>query len=180
MHRFWIFPLVLGVVGALYPLLCVAPVEALLISMQPSVTLKPPGYLWVTGMLEVFKSCLPYGFGAGVLLGLGTAWRERGGSGATPQSGATMAARMVGNVGWLLSYALLFNVSSGLTMWGVAQVGGISLNLALRLAIYFPGYNYGVEIVNLVAIVWAARRTAHTNDVLNPRLMLEKLWAMTP
>ncbi|HEX8465489.1 MAG TPA: hypothetical protein VF627_12805 [Abditibacterium sp.] len=182
MHKIWIYPLFFGLVGAAYPVICAVEAVGIGQFLLTATTVKLLGIStrtidWGQEISRLFWDCFSYGFGAGALLGLYAAWRDKTRGAAVSQSNEQVATRLLSNVAWLLVYALLFLGSMCLAAWGVAQARLVSPQL-LRYGL--PAlFASATGLVNLFVIVWAARRTAHTDDILNPRVALAKLKAST-
>ena len=172
MKRFWVFPLVLGLVGAIFPVFSYVEGIArgiidVLITMG---TLSPFRY----GLLQLWNVTWPYGLGVGFILGIGLAvgdwFRPKN---LVQNSNADL--RLIPNLFWCGLYVLLVNAINTAIFYAlVSRNPHIETIYALGLARFaMPG------ILNLAAILWAALRSIRTDDVLTPRVLLPKLRRQT-
>lgn len=170
MNRFWVFPLVLGLVMASYPALCDAQGWlAQLICGGPS----PFSGSGMNEVADVWSVSWFFGFLLGCVVGLYVAWCEQLRWRKSDRSGLLAARRLVKNGLWLSIYALIPNTATLLVVFGLVSAGIMSRT---ALGFYFPGFFFlGFGGVNFAAIVWAVMRTVACDDVLSPRVLLQKI-----
>jgi hypothetical protein len=165
MHRFWMFPLVLAIVGALYPFVT---------TMQ--------GWLATFATIGLFASSseindsvvvgAPIGALMGVGIGIATASSDYLKHLTQDRSGITGANRLVGNLLWVGIYAGVLNLINAALVVVIVR----SFVPPLIARFWMPAIPFLLfGLANLATISWAATRTAQTNDVLSPRLLLAKL-----
>lgn len=159
MNRFWVFPLVLGVLGALFPFL--AWIEAV-IPLMWSLFLRAPNLL--EGMSAIWFTVVPWGVGVGVALGLVAGTVDSLRNGRTRRG----ARELVGNVAWCLLYAHVFIAVNALPSAWVSSRLGLASPVVIFLAL-------APFLLGLIAIAWATIRTISTDDVLSPRVLMGKL-----
>jgi len=165
MNRFWVFPVVLGVVGALFPLGLIEGIAPMILS----ALLSDPVLTHNAGVALLLK--LPWFITIGSGLGLIAGSFDKSVNGRRGRGGG----QLVGNVAWCLLYAHVFIVVNGLTAFCWLSkdfpFGNVSSIVAAIdiLAVYLPLFLW------LVAILWATIRTITTDDVLSPRVLLGKL-----
>ena len=162
MNRFWSFPVVLVLVGALYPL--VSTIEGMLSAIPlPLVRywLFHPGAVHINW--ESTAKRLPWTLVIGALAGLLAAALKEGRGHARGSQW-----QLVGNLFWCGLYAhipLVLNV----LLIVAAQSQSLKLGIVGVVTTVFPA------ILNACAIVWATTRTITSEDVLTPRVFLAKL-----
>lgn len=163
--RFWIFPLALGLAGALLAPICfiegVWPMLPVAPAMLGQSEVAHFGDSWAQS-LRVLPVALAV-FGAGVAaLGL---WRRA----------ESDVARLAPNLGWCLLYAAFLMA----LYVGAMRVCSLVLPLSVfrilwRSDVFVVGWAFAL-LFNGCAILWAALRTVSTGDVLSPRVLGAKL-----
>lgn len=169
MHRFWIFPLLVGSVAALYPGIC--SIQAWQsVSFCRGITL--PWFVQQE-ITRTLMGAAPWGFVVGLAIGAVSAWSGIVRIGSGDRSGFSAAKRLLGNGFWLAFYALLID---GVTLTVVRTVLKLGLMSSTDFDFWFPGLFFlSFGSVNLSAILWAVTRTSTTEDVLTPPLLLSKI-----
>lgn len=165
MNRFWIFPLVLGVVGALFLPLCfvegVWPLVGVTSMWQHNQAVKDYLSAWPL----VWHYHVGAGIVAGIVAGLLNFRRV--------QSNTT---RFIGNLRWCLLWALLlteFNVAL-IHLFGYFHPSNMFARILWREDVLTIGWFLAL-LFNFSAVTWATIRTISTDDVLWPRVLLRKL-----
>jgi len=168
MNRFWVFPLVLGLVCASYSSVCDAQgwlAQWLCLRAFPFIASKEVADVWSVSWF--------FGLLLGGIAGVYAAWCEQLRWGKSDRNGSLAAWRLLRNGLWVGIYALLANSATVLFVFALANAGLMSVT-ALRF--YFPAFFFlGFGVVNFAAILWAVARTVNCNDVLSPRVLLQKL-----
>ena len=169
MKRFLVFPLVLGICGALFSTFCFAQFAAVVIvgvsaavgSANPRLSPMQDAYLHQ--LSTVFLSSYIVGIIFGILTGLALAIWDKVRNGPTGKK-----LVLLQNISWCLFYALLFSIPNH----------GVGL---FYLYGYTPIKFFGVLpiisllLLNFTAILWAAIRSIQTDDILTPRVLRAKL-----
>ena len=168
MKRFVVFPLVLGIGGTFFIVLCAA--QGIFPQLPYISAFSSPGRIGIDEQLAVaFQSTWLNGLIIGLLLGIALAiWdllRNRRIDAA--------ATRLILNTLWCWFYAtalILFNsLLAFLTSYYFAQIGSKPATLILVLPFVSAG------LLNLTAILWATIRSITTDDILTPRVLRDKL-----
>ncbi len=173
MHRFWFFPLSLGICGALY-----ASVSSWESWVAYHFCQSSPMPLWIWDELSrTWQISALGGFFVGAIAGVVGAWSELVRRRGTDRNGLAASERLCRNGFWIGLYAAMANGMSALTIAGLLKTG------VLGLAIYrywFPSFFFlGFGVVNFAAILWMLWRTVETDDVLRPGVLLGKLHRST-
>lgn len=166
MNRFWVFPIVLSLAGALFVLFAalegIAPFLLLLLAPTGGV-----GISFSASNFHEILRVMSWGGAAGAVCGLiaGGFDLVRNGRGAPNK------AQLAKNIAWCLLYAHAFIVVDmglvGLWVWRVGM-GSPDAEWAF-LFVFLPA------LLWLVAIAWGTVRTICSNDVLIPRVLGAKL-----
>jgi len=165
MNRSWVFPLVLGVVGALFLPLCFVEGVWTLIS----VTYKWQHDSAAKNYLSAWPLTWQYYMGAGVVVGvlLGVLNFKR------VQSLHTC---FIGNLRWCLLWALLLtevNVAL-IHLFGYLHPSSMFARVLWREDVLTIGWFLAL-LFNFSAVAWATIRTITTDDVLSPRVLAQKV-----
>lgn len=173
MNRFWVFPLVLGLAGALYGAACDAQgwlaYYLCLGGPVPFRAWQEVGDVWRVSAL--------WGSLLGLFMGAYAAWSEMLRFGTRDRSGWNAAGRLMSNGWWVGFYSLIANIGTLALAWTLLKAGVLSGTI---FRFWFPAFFFlPFGVVNFSAILWAAMRTASTDDVLSPRVLLAKLQRST-
>jgi len=174
MNRFWIFPLVLGLMGVLLPLAMLTAAAA------PEWYRAPNGRVGVIAglsfylpLLEVWSLRL---FVLGALFGFGVAlWDWLHNRRRDPQGWKT-SARLIGNSIWCGVYALAVMVMTDALLIALLKAEGVPKTLSSAQEALFIVWPTTAAIGMLLsATLWATIRTITTDDVLSPRVLVGKM-----
>ena len=168
MRRFLAFPLILGIMGALFPVLTV---EGLL-SVVPVILrsggtpFSPPPDI----VRSVQQVALAMG-AIGAFLGLGAALFDA----VLNRRKRRKAGQLIGNVAWCALYAQIMIAVNALivfsSVWCLADKLSQS-QLKTSILSFFP---WVPLLLHLVATGWGTIRTITTDNVLDPRTLRAKL-----
>ena len=160
------FPLWLGLAGAFLP------VVTLLEGALPLMLLVPAP-IWVGDFeqlgdfwIESVKYSVPVGIVMG-LIAVGVCLSRHG------RDGSTHAKRFELNLRWCLILALLLIAFNDAVFYVAAKVINWTPRTSSLLVAFFPLILAGV--FNFVAVMWAIARTISSEDVLTPRVLMEKV-----
>lgn len=168
MKRFLMFPVILGMLGAFFIVICA--VQGILPQIPYINVFSVPGRISIWKQLsDLFFDSWKYGLITGFILGfLLAAWDFI----RNPRSNKLSS---------FLIFNLLFCIAFGfiLTTFNMALMYGVSLYYAKlkikppTLFLIWPFFS--AAVLNFTAIMWAAIRSITTDDILTPRVLLAKL-----
>lgn len=180
MNRFWVFPLVLGVVGAALPFLMLvesAAPEWYRASTAPVTGTFPRTTLQLWALYRPSLQLLwQWSAILGTVLGVALATGDWALHRRRDRSGGKTSTRLIGNVIWCGLYALSVLVINDLLLITVLKTMGVPVTLSPAQETLFIAFPAVVTVgVNLAAVLWAAIRTTRADDVLSPRVLRDKL-----
>jgi len=174
MNRFWIFPLVMGVVSALLPF-------AMLVAGAAPEWYRAlnGGFLatnWSSFYLPLLQVWSLRLFVLGALFGFGIALWDWLNSRRRDLQGWKTSARLIGNSIWCGVYALTVMVMTDALLIALLKALGIPKTLSPAQEALFMIWPATAAIgLLLSATLWATIRTITTDDILTPRVLGTKL-----
>lgn len=171
MKRLLMFPLVLGIAGAFFPVVSwlegvIAQWPVFLVGAFPSI---------INLIKDAFAETMPYGVAAGATAGIGFAFWDK----VRNRDRQNSTQLLLANLFWCLFYASL-----------VIAINCAICAVTLLLTFDFTRFNLDRSpllmglltavfvlhtLLNFTAILWAAIRSITTDDVLTPRVLRNKL-----
>lgn len=162
MNRFWVFPLLWGVLGALFPTL--AALEGMAPLLPVLMSALGPTYSVLHSLGQALAASAPVGLVVGALVGAGFGAWDAVRNGRAPRD----KSQLVKNLAWCLLYAHAFILVDMLLAYAWFTRGSPGFALT-PLTAFLPA------LFCLVAILWGTIRTVTTNEVLSPRVLGAKL-----
>ncbi|RYG55640.1 OmpA family protein [bacterium] len=171
MNRFWIFPLILTIVGVFFPVIVLT--EGIFpVAMATNSTAPLNVDRLASELGEACRITVPYGAVFGVLLGFGLVLFDWFRNGARAPSGDSLMSRLILNLWWCGVYAFVVTALNSLLFWSAFSAFTLSPQLfSVRLLPLLLATIFG-----LIAVLWASIRSINsTTDVLSPRVLSLKL-----
>ena len=168
MRRFLIFPLISAIVGALFPVFCMA--QGMIPMLPIKFAFAANNGIGIENFLgDIFaETWKPGAIASAVFGGVLALWdlvRNR--------RDLTAANRLAVNLAWCLFYAVLFIGANGVLVAAIALSYAQQKTAPPQMFTYWPFLS--AALINFTAILWAAIRSIQTDDVLTPRVLREKL-----
>jgi hypothetical protein len=171
MNRFWIFPLILTIMGAFLPVIVLMEgIFPVAMATNPIALLNVDRL--AAQLSEACRITTFYGAFFGALMGLGMALFDWLRNGAHPQSKDSLMSRLILNLWWCGAYAFVVTALNSLLFWFTFSAFTLSPQLfSVRLLPLLLAAIFGLS-----AVLWASVRSINnTTDVLSPRVLSRKL-----
>lgn len=167
MKRFVIFPLIMGIAGALFPI----SVWLIATSLYLPAIARFNVMLWsqfLFPFLDVVNFGCLYGFSVGLVLGIVLSCWDIFRNCRSEKA----YSRLLANIMWFGCYAILINLMNAISN---ALALFLFANRATPADWILMTPIFGVALINFAAILWAAIRSITTDDILTPHVLRDKL-----
>lgn len=163
MNRFWIFPLVLALVGGLLPLFLYS--EMLIPLSNPFLTFSIDPDTFVSQVTQGWKIVGPYSAAFFAVFGLVLAFFDGFHNPVRHRSARVLFSDLIDNLWWCSIYATALIALNILLAWHLFS--------AFALPLSWPSGPYILSLLNVIlaltSLFWASIRTVSSASVLSPR-----------
>ena len=181
MHRFWLFPVLLGLVGIFLPplILCEGFVPLLVANINWGIIADLAfalGRITWLDFVGFMGETAPYSGSAGFVVGVSVAVFDWWRNGRRDRMGIYATAALLPNIGWCLVYAGCLSLLNGLVFYGILLLIRIFYPWSILWSLPLDELTFAlIALLNVCAVLWGSVRSVTSEDVLTPPLLRAKL-----